>query len=302
MLKRENRMIKVYNRQTKDYEIEKVAGNGVLETLYNTRVGEIGLEVFVKRKLYSFISGVICNTNFSARKIKDFAEQYDIDMNMCQNELPDFKSFNDFFTRRLKPGVRVFDPLPGLLPAPGDGRLRAWMDIDINKLVQIKDFTYSLKELLMDDQLANKYQGGICIILRLAPPDYHRFHFIDNGICSKSKKIKGQYYSVNPIALSKIPQVFCRNKREYSILHSENFRDVVFMEVGAAFVGTIVQTYTPGDIVLRGAEKGCFKFGGSTIILFLEKGAASIDNEIIEQTEIGYETRVFAGDVIGRKM
>ncbi|EGT5635039.1 TPA: phosphatidylserine decarboxylase, partial [Clostridium botulinum] len=81
-------------------------------------------------------------------------------------------------------------------------------------------------------------------------------HFIDNGICENTIKLKGFYYSVNPIALSKIPSVFCKNKREYSIFHSENFGDIIFMEVGATCVGSIIQTYKPNTKILKGDEKG----------------------------------------------
>lgn len=136
-------------------------------------------------------------------------------------------------------------------------------------------------------------------MLRLAPVDYHRYHFIDGGVCGESRRIKGSYYSVNPIALETVVNVFCRNKREYSILHSENFGKILSVEVGAASVGSIVQTYIPGKKVDRGDEKGYFKFGGSTVLLFLEKNRAVIDRDILEQTQIGYETRVLAGERIG---
>lgn len=294
-------MIKLYNRKTREYEIEKVAGGGLLKALYGNRVGKLGLELLVKRKFYSWLTGVVCDAGISAKKIKSFVQDFDIDMNLCPTKVEDFKSFNEFFTRRLKPEARPFDPRPHMLLSPGDGRLKAWDSIDMDKLVQVKGFTYSLKELVADHELAKKYQGGICMVLRLAPVDYHRFHFIDKGICSESKRIKGYYYSVNPVALSSIPQVFCRNKREYSILHSENFGDILYMEVGATSVGSIIQTYQPGSSIARGDEKGYFKFGGSTVILFMEKGTAKVDAEILRQTELGYEVRVLAGEVIGTK-
>ena len=291
-------MIKIYNRQTKEYDIEKVAGGNLLNSLYGN--GKLGLELLVKRKIYSAVTGIFCDMRLSAKSIDWFIKEYDIDMTICKDKREDYKTFNDFFTRRVKTECRRFDTNVNFLPSPGDGRLRAWMDIDVENLVQVKGMTYSLKDLIGDEQLAYKYNGGICLILRLAPIDYHRFHFVDSGICSESKKIKGWYYSVNPVALNSIPEVFCRNKREYSILHSENFGDVLYVEVGATSVGSIIQTYTPQVAVLKGEEKGYFKFGGSTSIIFIEKGFAVIDNDIIEQTEKGYETRVLAGEIIGR--
>ena len=140
------------------------------------------------------------------------------------------------------------------------------------------------------------------MVLRLAPTDYHRFHFIDNGICDVSQKIKGDYYSVNPAALKKIPELFCKNKRELSLFHSQNFGDVLYIEVGATCVGSIIQTYFPKKNILKGSEKGYFKFGGSTIILFFEKEKVIFDSDLIEQTEKGYETKVMLGEKIGIKV
>ncbi|MCX7746136.1 MAG: phosphatidylserine decarboxylase [Clostridia bacterium] len=294
-------MIKVYNRRTGEYEIEKVAGGGLLNALYTTKPGKLGLELLVKRKLYSALTGFLCDKGFSARKIKSFARDFEIDLSECCTKVEDFKSFNDFFTRKLKPGARVFHEDPDLLLSPGDGRVKVWTNIDIDNLLQIKGFPYTLRELLNDEALAREYTGGTYILLRLCPVDYHRFHFIDSGIPTESKKIKGAYYSVNPVALSSIPRAFCRNKREYSILHSEHFGDIVYVEVGATSVGSIVQTYTPNKPLKRGEEKGYFKFGGSTVLLLFKKYTVQIDRDILEQTEAGYETKVLAGEVIGRR-
>ncbi|MCX7711888.1 MAG: phosphatidylserine decarboxylase [Clostridia bacterium] len=294
-------MIKIYNRKTQQYEIEKVAGGTVLNALYNSPIGKVGLELLVKRKAYSALTGILCDMGVSAKKIKSFIEDFNINMSESIQQAVDFKSFNEFFIRKLKPEARVFDADPDLLPAPGDGRLSAWTNIDINKLVQVKGMEYSLRELLLNDPLAAKYKEGTCLILRLAPVDYHRFHFLDHGVCTESKKINGCYYSVNPVALSSITKVFCQNKREYSVLKSENFGDVLYMEVGATSVGSIVQTYKPGIPVKKGEEKGYFKFGGSTVILFFEKGTVKLDQSILEQTNLGFETRVLAGETIGKK-
>jgi phosphatidylserine decarboxylase len=295
----EELMILIYNRVTKEYEEEKIAGGGIIGMLYNTPKGKLTLEFLIKRKLFSALNGFLFDTRLSSKKIKGFIDEFVIDMSKCSEQLKDFKSFNHFFTRKQNADIGTFKTDPSLLLSPGDGRIRGWMNINMEQLVQVKGSTYSLKELIKEEKLANKYQGGICILLRLAPVDYHRFHFIDSGTCTETKKINGFYYSVNPIALNSVPEVFCRNKREYSILHSDNFGDIVYVEVGATSVGTIIQTYNSKEKVIRGDEKGYFKFGGSTIILFLEKGRAIIDEEILLQTEMGFETKVIAGESIG---
>ncbi len=295
-------MIQIYNRKNKQYDVEQVAGGSLLDALYTTGRGKIGLELLVKRKIYSALTGFFCDRKISRKTIKGFADKFSIDINECENRLEDFNSFNDFFARKLKPSARNFDIAEEKLLSPGDGRLQAWENIDTEKLLQIKGMTYSLSELLQNEKLAREYNGGTYLILRLCPVDYHRFHFFDSGKCMETRKVKGEYYSVNPVALRKIPELYCRNKREYSIFQTDNFGDVLFIEVGATSVGSIIQTYTPGKCVSRGEEKGFFKFGGSTVLLIFKKNMVKIDDDIIQQTAEGFETRVLAGEAIGNCM
>jgi phosphatidylserine decarboxylase len=295
-------MIKYFNRQTGKYEIEKVAGDKYLNWTYSSPIGMTLLELLIKKKAFSKLYGRYCDSRFSSKKIPEFIKNFDIDMSVSKNKLEDFKCFNDFFIREVTPQGRPMAMEKDLVISPGDGRLSAFKDIDLDKLVQIKGLTYSLRELIQDDSVAQKFKGGICLILRLCPVDYHRFHFIDTGTCDETVRIKGHYYSVNPIALNKMPKLFCENKREWSLFHSENFGEILHVEVGATCVGSIIQTYTPGAKVTKGSEKGYFKFGGSTTILFFQKDTISIDEEIIHQTSLGYETKVNMGEKIGKKV
>lgn len=294
-------MIKIYNRKTKQYEIEQVAGLNYLKWCYESPVGKGITELFIKKKLFSKLYGSFCDSSRSKRKIRPFIEEFNIDMSLANTKLEEFGNFNDFFARTLNASARPIALDKDILISPGDGRLSAFENIDLDKLVQVKGLTYSLKELICDDKIARQYDGGICLILRLCPTDYHRFHFVDDGICEETKHIKGKYYSVNPIALERVPKLFCQNKREWCIFKSENFGDVIHIEVGATCVGTIIQSYTPNVKVKKGYEKGYFKFGGSTTILFFKKGTVKIDEEIVHQTSIGYETKVLMGESIGIK-
>lgn len=293
-------MIKYYNRKTKDYETEKVAGDKYLQWTYSSPIGMQFLELLVKKKIFSKIYGTFCDNKRSLKKIHSFIKDFDIDMSESEKSIFEFASFNDFFTRRLKSEARPIDKNIDSLVSPGDGKILAFENIDLDKLVQVKGFTYSLNNLIDNTNISKKFSGGTCLILRLCPTDYHRFHFIDDGICEETVKITGDYYSVNPAALKKIPELFCKNKREWSIFHSENFGDILHIEVGATCVGSIIQTYTPKKPIKRGDEKGYFKFGGSTTILFFEKDKVKIDYDIIEETNKGYESKVFLGEKIGK--
>ncbi|WP_027633031.1 phosphatidylserine decarboxylase [Clostridium hydrogeniformans] len=294
-------MIKVYNRKTKNYDIEKVAGEKYLTWNYSSPMGMNLLELFIKRKFFSKIYGSYCDTKFSSKKISKFVSDLDIDMSIAQSKEEDFKSFNEFFIRKLKSDARPIDTTPGVLTSPADGRLSVFTNIDLQNIVQVKGFTYSLEELIGDEKIAKQYENGTCMVVRLCPTDYHRLHFIDDGVCSESREINGHYYSVNPIALEKVPKLFCQNKREWSILHSNNFDDVIVMEVGATCVGTIIQTYTPNSQVTKGDEKGYFKFGGSTTILFFKENTLKLDDDILEQARLGFETHILMGERIGVK-
>lgn len=295
-------MIQIYDRTTKSYEEELIAGKKYIEWTYESPVGKKVTELIAKRKIFSKLYGMYCDTKFSAKKINSFIKDFNIDMNLSQKKINEFTSFNDFFIRELTSAARPVNQASNVLISPGDGRITAYENIDLEHLVQIKGLTYSLRELINDDSIAEKYSNGVCIILRLCPTDYHRFHFVDSGIPSKTTKIKGHYYSVNPIALKNIPKLYCENKREWSILKSDNFGNILTIEVGATCVGTIIQTYTPDKHVNKGDEKGYFKFGGSTTILFFEKDTVKIDSDILEQSKLGFECKVNCGEQIGLKI
>lgn len=295
-------MIQVYNRATKSYEEELIAGKKYIEWTYQSPIGKKFTELIVKKKLFSKLYGVYCDTKLSSNKIPSFVKDFNIDMTMAKKNVDEFTSFNDFFTRELTPDARPINTDNNILISPGDGRITAYENIDLDNIVQIKGLTYSLRELINSDTVANKYKNGVCIILRLCPTDYHRFHFIDSGIPYDNHYIKGHYYSVNPIALKAIPKLFCENKREWSLFKSDNFKDILHIEVGATCVGSIIQTYLPNKRVNKGDEKGYFKFGGSTTILFFQKDSIKIDSDIIEQSKCGFECKVLFGDHIGTKI
>lgn len=294
-------MIKIYNRNTKKYDVENVAGGNYIKWCYESPVGKGLTELLVKKKLFSKVYGIYCDTKLSKKKVSGFIKNFDIDMSICKNDINDFRSFNDFFIRELNENARPIDKDKGTLISPGDGRLFVYNNISINDLVQIKDITYSLSELIQDNDIASEYEGGVCLVLRLCPTDYHRFHFVDYGTCEKTHFIPGNYYSVNPTALERVAKLYCQNKREWCVFHSENFGDIIHVEVGATCVGSIIQSYKANTPISKGDEKGYFKFGGSTTILFFKPNTIIVDEDILTQSSLGFETKVNMGETIGRK-
>lgn len=295
-------MIKIYNRQTQKYDIESVAGEKYIRWSYESPIGKNFTELIIKKKLFSKLYGIYCDSKLSLKKIPSFIKDFDIDMSISDDTISDFSNFNDFFIRKLTKDSRPIDMNDDILISPGDGRLTAYSNIFMDNLIQVKGITYSLSELIKDNAVAKEYNGGVCLILRLCPTDYHRFHFVDYGIPDKTNFISGNYYSVNPTALERIPKLYCQNKREWCIFHSKNFGDIIHVEVGATCVGTIVQSYAPNSQVSKGDEKGYFKFGGSTTILFFKPNTICIDEDILIQSSLGFECKVNMGETIGHKI
>lgn len=290
------------DRKTGNRTKEVVAGEKFLKWVYETTPGRSLLETIVKRKVFSTIYGKLQDVPISKNKIGAFVEELGIDMDEAQQEdILHYKNFNDFFARRLKADARPICQDKDTLISPADGRVLAYENIDIQAVIQVKGSYYTLEEVFQDRKWAQAYEGGTCIVVRLCPADYHRFHFPDSGIPGSTKAIKGHYYSVNPIGLHKMTAVYCQNKREITSFNSNSFDEIAIVEVGATCVGTIIQTYRPGMPVKRGEEKGYFKFGGSTVILFLKKGQLKIDEDIIKNTRDGFETRVYMGEALGKK-
>ncbi len=260
--------------------------------LYRTRLGGVFLRLFSSRFL-SRIAGAFLDSPLSKPMIKRFIKKHSI---RTEDYLPEkYKSFNDFFTRRINPELRPFDPSPTALCSPCDGAVSVY-PLTREGTFRVKGFDYTLETLLGSRELAEKFLGGICVVIRLTVSDYHRYHFFDGGRAEESKFIAGKLHTVRPAALEK-RRVFAENCRSVTLLHTEHFGDAVMVEVGAMFVGRIVNEACTE--FARGQEKGRFEFGGSTVILLLGAGKAELDGEFYENTQAGRETLVRCGEKIG---
>lgn len=291
--------IKYIERKTGEIKIEKVPGEKYLKFLYYNPLGELPLNLVVKKKFLTDYYGKQMDKPESVKKIPSFIEEADINISEAKKRIEEFTSFNDFFYRELKEGARIVDFNENHLTSPADGKILVFENLDKEKELYIKGDKFTLEEFFADRDLAEKYRDGVFMIIRLAPIDYHRFHFPADGEISESKLVDGVYYSVSTHAIKKNFRILCENKREYSILKTEKFGDIAMFEVGATMVGGIKQSYLPNTFVKKGEEKGYFYFGGSTCVLVFEKGKVEIDRDLIENTKKGIETKVYMGEKIG---
>ncbi|MDY3845302.1 MAG: phosphatidylserine decarboxylase [Eubacteriales bacterium] len=271
----------------------KKRDSAILRFMYHTVPGRIILKAATSR-LVSRVCGAYLSCALSKPLIPGFLRKNNIDLS--EYEDTKFKSFNDCFTRKIKPNARPIDLSPESLIAPCDGYLSAYK-INGNTVIPVKHCRYNIESLLENDKLAEEYEDGICLVFRLCVNNYHRYCYIDNGKKGDNTFIKGKLHTVRPIALETLP-VFIRNCREYTVIETENFGKVVQMEVGALMVGKIKNLHAEKEIQ-RGEEKGMFLFGGSTIILLIKKDIAKIPDVIFDRTEHSEETPVKLGQRVG---
>lgn len=262
----------------------------VIRFLYGTVTGRFLLKILVCPS-FSKNVGKFLDSRLSGWMVPLFVKGNRIDMR--QYEKKTYRSFNDFFTR--KRCVERIDLSPEYLISPCDGYLSVY-PVRENQTYRIKHVEYDLGELLKDETLAEQFSGGLCMIFRLTPRDYHRYCYICSGSLEEAKSIPGKLHCVRPIACTSVP-VFVENSREYTRLHSPRLGTVIQMEIGALLVGKIRNDPYQG-YVLQGMEKGCFAFGGSTVMVLVQKGKVHIEPHILQNTEQGIETKVEKGEKI----
>ena len=285
-------MIQFIDRRTGQIREEKVYGRAAIELFYNsTFFYRFLLPAIAKVPFFSKLYGLLQKTRLSRKKINRFIKSYQIDTAEFADPVESYRSFNDFFIRKLKP--RTPSSSPAILPA--DARYLAYQTITETTPFLVKGHTFNLERLGAAD-----YTGGSLIIARLCPVDYHRFHFPIDCTPTTPEEVQGPLYSVSPIALAKNPAILWENKRVVTTLHSDDFGDVLFIEVGATYVGTIIQTFQPGP-QSKGAEKGYFEFGGSCLLVLFKPGAITLDSDLVANTQKGLETYGRMGDSLGGK-
>ena len=279
---------------------EKVYGDKSLRWTYGTTAGRFALHALVKRALFSHWYGWSMNRPSTRKKIKPFIDDYEVDANEFVRSPEEFKNFNEFFYRELKPEARPVDPRPASVVFPADGRHLCVPNLDECDGLFVKGEMFDLERLLGGDrELASRYRQGSLLLSRLCPTDYHRFHFPVAGIPDEAQLLNGPLFSVNPIALCQNIQILAANKRVLTKLTTEACGTVLVMEIGATCVGGICQTFAPSSAVSKGDEKGYFRFGGSSTITIFEPGRISFDDDLVEQSSQHRELYARVGDSMG---
>lgn len=290
-------MVRVFDRSRNEWFSEKVLGGKLIAAAYENPLFAYVREKILTRATISRLYGKWMDLGLSARSIPGFIRDFSIPMREFENI--DYPTFNDFFIRKFVPGARSFPDGSNKMGAFAEGRYFVFDSISGEFDLPIKGATIRLKDLLADDEEAKRFEGGTLFLARLCPVDYHRFHFPDNGKTLKEWTCSGPLESVHPIAISKKGDLLFTNERSVSILETQNFGRLAYIEVGALFVGRIQQTHSKSEPFKRGSEKGYFQFGGSTVILIAEKGKLHASADLLTRTREGFESLVRLGEEIG---
>ena len=275
-----------------DQKIKIEPDSKSLRFLYHTVPGRMLLKLLIRPGLSKMV-GKYMDTGLSKIHIKGFIKNAGIDMSEYEEEK--YHCFNDCFTRKAKSEKRPICEEEGRLISPCDGKLSAY-HITENSEFSIKNSIYRVEDLIEGSEKAPNYQGGTCLIFRLCVDNYHRYGYVDDGKIIENRALSGKLHTVRPIAIAKYP-IFIQNAREYTIMQTEHFGIVSQVEVGAMMIGKIKNHQRSGN-VRKGTEKGMFLYGGSTIVLLLEKGVADIPEEVFRATEEDFEIPVKYGQAL----
>jgi phosphatidylserine decarboxylase len=221
----------------------------------------------------------------TTRLIRWFIRKYGVDMSEAANPDPaSYATFNDFFTRALKPGARTLAQAE--LICPVDGAISQFGDIDRDQIFQAKGHRYTTTALVGGDAaLASTFEGGLFATLYLSPRDYHRIHMPCDGTLVRMIHVPGDLFSVNPVTARGVPGLFARNERVVCVFEHARGPFVLVL-VGATIVGSMATVwhgvvnarrgrkprtweYEPGQVTLRqGEEMGRFLLGSTVVLLF----------------------------------
>lgn len=257
-------------------------------------------------------------------KIDHYQSFYKDMLNMDEFSVPvgGFKTFNEWFIREFKniDTARPFDEDNALAPdslsiaSPADSKLLIIPNLSHDTHVMIKEKLFDIKKFLGDEQLAKRFEGGVMMIFRLAPYDYHRYHYPFNCFVGQEQYINGDYHSVNPRAFNVGCKPLTENLRSFQLLTPnlsavQPGKQAVMVQVGATAVASIKNHFMDYEtqrckasekVYMKGQETGYFQFGGSTIVLLFPANTIIPDLRIVGNSENGYETAVKVRETVAR--
>ncbi len=243
----------------------------------------------------------------SKAKIPGFIALHQLNTEELKVKVEEYEHFNAFFYRELKAGARpVAEPDNGAVAvSPADSRMTVFPELMDATHVWIKGSEFTVENLLTPKlaDVAPRFKNATLVIARLAPQDYHRFHFPVSGTIKRITELNdGTLYTVNPIAVRQPVNVYTENVRHIIEIETEEFGLVVMIAVGATMVGSVnilPQYKVPGARVKKGDDGGYFAFGGSTTLLLFKNGSITLDEDLVNMSKKPIEVLLRVGNRIG---
>jgi phosphatidylserine decarboxylase len=264
------------------------------------------------RNLFSRLCGFVANRRMPrfllTPLIRIFSRIYSVDLTEATQQVSEFRTFNEFFTRQLLPDARPLDPDLNAVLSPVDGFIGEYGRINDGRLIQAKGLDYRLADLLLDSKRDKLYDGGEFITIYLAPQNYHRIHSMVEGEVREFSYIPGDLWTVSPLGVHHVPKLFARNERLTTYIQTEK-GECALIKVGATVVGRIRVSFhdqisnrhgsmakqlvlkTPFKLE-RGDEVGLFELGSTVICLFPPRQ--------VELNELELGQKICLGQAIGR--
>lgn len=243
------------------------------------------------RKSISRLTGAFAKSRASRRLIPWFARTYGIRVEDAEKHVGDYASLNDFFSRRLKPGLRPVDAGENVVVSPVDSLITGMGPINNGQLLQVKGQDYTLEELLNTSPRTVSYTNGYFMVLYLSPTDYHRIHSPVAGTILEKDYIPGKVYPVNDFGLVHMRRVLSRNERLVTYIRHE-FGELAVVKVGAMNVSSIQYVVPTPKKLERGGELAYFEFG-STVVLLFE------NDTFIPRTGLATGSKIRMGEALG---
>jgi phosphatidylserine decarboxylase len=295
-------MDEIWNRERNQLEEFRVYKGEAMIFIHKSPIARALMSKIATLPFFSILISLKDYTRFSKKKVLDFVAENNLDVKEFEKPASEYFSFSDFFVRRLKAEARPACVDENALVSPADGVLTVFPDLSEVPSFTIKGQKFTLKSLLRDSHLAEEFIEGSLAVIYLSPTDYHRYHFPCNCMLEGWKALGAKLFSVNPIAIEYGFRPFDVNVRVVNTLTNEKMGKFLMVEIGAIYVGRIIQTsHLPGKKV-KGEEKGYFGLGGSSIILAFKKGAIRFEPDILEWALKSISSRVKTGQKIGNML
>jgi phosphatidylserine decarboxylase len=272
----------------------------LLPWLYTSPVGRRVRPLLLESQRIHQVVDWYADTSMSRRHVGYAVRTYGIDLNEVRVPDGGFATFNDFFTRQLKPGARPIDPDPDVLTSPADGQLFVLPELRCDTELVVKGAAFELRQLLADEADASVFDGGSAGIFRLYARDCHRIYFPCSGIVRAPRRIEGYYYAVTPFPGNDISH-FAHNQRVVTRFDTDAFGPLAFVDIGGFCISSIVSTAAPGTHVEKGEEKSYFRYGGSTLVMLATPAALQYEPRFIAASSNGAETPIKIGERVARR-